>query len=208
MSSDQKREMWRGYTLGYWYREAATVPGLRRIIDVYSASETPVGARRGELILQTMRALDNYQPLLTDEEAHAAIRFQQKFVPSAQAYIGERAVGGVFESCVEPIFPAEGGTEASDAHGQRANGETSSSIERTMSGPNNIRSEATEEAPILQHIDTTKVQCAKTSDIPAKNNVEARHDSIVGAPEPLTHAASLASLADRGLHHRKTTQVF
>ena len=200
MNSDYKREIWRGYTLGYWYREAATVPGLRRIIDMYSTSETPIGTRRGELILQTIHVLDNYQPQLTDEEAHAAIRFQRGPVPSAQPQIGEQAVGGVFESCVEPIFPADRGTEASDAYGQRANGETSSSIGRTMSGPN-IRSEETEEAPILQHIDTTKAQSAKTPDISAKNNVEARHDSNSGAPELLADAASLTSLADHGLHH-------
>ena len=126
MSSDHKREIWRGYTLGYKYREAATVPGARRIIDMYPTSETPIGTLRRELILQTMRVLDNYRPLLTDEEAHAALRFQRESVPSAQPQIGQRAVGGVFESCVEPIFSTDGGTEASDAYGRRVNGETSS----------------------------------------------------------------------------------
>ena len=51
---------------------------------MYGGSKPTTGTRRQSLIFRAMQVLDAYQPQLTDEEAHAAIRFQRAPVKDAE----------------------------------------------------------------------------------------------------------------------------
>ena len=73
MDRENTEESWRGHPTKYWFKYA-TKAALQTVISSYSNGPVAFAERKEDLLHQTMQILDSYQPPLTDEHVHSAIR--------------------------------------------------------------------------------------------------------------------------------------
>ena len=233
MASEDKRELWRGYSLSYWHKEAAKMAGLRKIIRLYSTSEMTIETRREDLILQTMRVLDNYQPWLTDGEAQAAIRFQRAPVRDAQLQTtGQPAEAGPSIGPEEPPIDTSTAIGAPIVNEQPAENRPSTRPEEQLVGPpvatvistidgqppdvqaeNNSahsisghRSTRWEGAPAGPAVDTTRAQSPQGPVTASNDSVGTQRKSITEPPQVSADQASAISNADQAIYQTATAK--
>lgn len=118
-----REQIWRGQPFSLLEKEAATIPKLKKVIEMYSGTATDLKIKK-DLVLEAMRVLDNYRPPLSNEDAHSAIRFQK-----APHEIGESARNEEPTTSTERPIATSVATQTLFSNEQPAEGRPSESLD-------------------------------------------------------------------------------